>query len=64
MKKINKYPICVVSAERLSSPALGNSAAQFLKLPSQNSESDGVLFVYVDFIVSVEGYNIWEWIIG
>jgi len=33
MKKINKYPIRSVSAERMSSSALDNSGAQFLKPP-------------------------------
>jgi hypothetical protein len=53
VKKINRYPIRAVSAERLSSSALHKSAAQFL-----NSKGDGVLFVYVDFMVSIEGYDI------
>ena len=33
MKKINKYPMCAVSAERLSSSALDNSSVSEAALP-------------------------------
>jgi hypothetical protein len=57
-KDSKKKYIRAVTLERLSSSALDNSAAQFVKPSFQNSQGDGVLFVYVDFVVSVEDYNV------